>query len=54
MMIFSLVVRHTSIRTVLSLVTYFDKKLEKMDVKITFLHGELKETFYMVQPEGIP
>ena len=54
MIIFSLVVRHTSIRTVLSLVTYFDMKLEKMDVKITFLHGELKETFYMVQTEGIP
>ena len=23
-----------------------------MDVKTTFLHGELKETIYMVQPEG--
>ena len=41
-------VRHTSTRTVLSLVVYFDMKLEKMDVKTNFLHGELEETVYMV------
>ena len=52
MRFFSLVVRHTSIRTVLSLVAYFDMELEQMDVKTTFLHGELEETIYMVQPEG--
>ena len=40
-------VRHTSIKTVLSLVAYFD-----MDVKTTFLRGELEETVNMVQPEG--
>ena len=45
-------VRHTSIRTVLSLVAYFDMELEQMDVKIAFFHGELKDTIYMVQPEG--
>ena len=48
--ILSLVVRHTFIRTMLSLVAYFDKELEQMDVKTTFLHGELEETIYMVQP----
>ena len=45
-------VRHTSIKTVLSLVTYFDMELEQMDVKTAFLHGELEETIYRVQLEG--
>ena len=36
----------------LSLVEYFDMKFEQMDVKTTFLHCELEETVYMVQPEG--
>ena len=42
-------VRHTSIRTMLSLVVYFHMELEQMDVKTNFLHGELEETVYMVQ-----
>ena len=46
--IFSPVVKHTSIITMLSLVAYFDMELEKMDIKTTFLHGELEETVYMV------
>ena len=45
-------VRHTSIRTVLGLVAHFDMQLEQMDVKTTFLHGDLEELVYMVQPEG--
>ena len=49
---FSSMVRHTSIRIVLSLVAYFDMELEQMDVKTAFLHGELEEIVYMVQPEG--
>ena len=52
MTFFSPVVRHTSIRTVLSLVSYFDMELEQMDVKKAFIHGELDEAVYMVQPEG--
>ena len=36
----------------LSLGAYFDMELEQMDVKTTFLHGELEETVYMVQPKG--
>ena len=50
--IFSPMIRHASIRTMLSLVVHFDMELEQMDVKTTFLHGELEETMYMVQLEG--
>jgi hypothetical protein len=45
--IFSPVVRHTSIRTVLALVAHYDMALEQMDVKIAFLHGDLEEQIYM-------
>jgi len=34
------------------MVTQIDIKLEQMDVKITFLHSELDERIYMMQPEG--
>ena len=50
--IFSPVVRHTSIRPVLALVATWDLHLEQMDVKTTFLHGDLEEQIYMQQPEG--
>ena len=50
--VFSLLVKHSSIRVLLSLVPYENLELEQMDVKITFLHGELKETIYMQQPQG--
>ena len=50
--IFSPMVKHTSIRTVLGLVAHFDMQLEQMDVKIAFLHGDLEELVYMVQPIG--
>ena len=50
--IFSPVVRHTSIRTVLGLVAHFDMQLEQVDVKTSFLHGDLEDLVYMVQPEG--
>jgi hypothetical protein len=44
-------VRHTSIIVVLALVTHYDMALEQMDVKTTFLHGDL-EQIYIKQPEG--
>ena len=50
--IFSPMIRHTSIRTMLSLVAHFDMELEQMDVKTTFFHGVLEETVYMVHPKG--
>jgi hypothetical protein len=46
------VVRHTSIKAVLALVAHYDMALEQMDVKTTFLHGDLEEQIYMEQPEG--
>jgi Reverse transcriptase (RNA-dependent DNA polymerase) len=50
--IFSPVVKMTSIRVVLGLVAGLDLELEQLDVKIAFLHGDLEEEIYMVQPEG--
>ena len=49
--VFSLVVKHTSIRVLLSMVAWFDLQLEQLDVKITFLHDELEEQIFMHQPE---
>ena len=50
--IFSPVVKHTSILVLLSLVAHGDLELEQLDVKTTFLHGDLDEEIYMYQPEG--
>ncbi|KAI3727128.1 hypothetical protein L1987_66937 [Smallanthus sonchifolius] len=50
--IFSPVVKHTSIRIMLSMVAVLDLELEQMDVKTTFLHGYLDEQIYMSQPKG--
>ncbi|GKB55913.1 retrotransposon protein, putative, ty1-copia subclass [Tanacetum coccineum] len=45
-------VRHTSIQVILALTTYKDYELEELDVKTTFLHGNLEEVIYMRQPPG--
>jgi len=45
-------VKHCSIRIILGLINQYDLELEQLDVKIVFLHGNLKETIYMNQPEG--
>ncbi|CAN1285750.1 Retrovirus-related Pol polyprotein from transposon TNT 1-94, partial [Linum perenne] len=50
--IFSPVVKHSSIRILLALVAQFDLKLEQLDVKTAFLHGDLEEEIYMAQPDG--
>lgn len=50
--IFSPVVKHVSIRLLLSVVVNFDMELEQLDVKTAFLHGTLDEEIYMNQPEG--
>ena len=50
--IFSLVAKAASIRLLLYVVVAFDFDVEQMDVKTTFLHGDLEEEIYMKQPEG--
>ena len=41
-----------SFRIIMTLVAHFDMELHQMDVKTTFLNGDLKEEIYMKQPEG--
>ncbi|GJT23082.1 retrovirus-related pol polyprotein from transposon TNT 1-94 [Tanacetum coccineum] len=50
--IFSLVVKMTTIKLVMSIVASEDLHLEQLDVKTAFLHGDLDEDIYMTQPEG--
>lgn len=50
--VFSLIVRHASIKIIFSLATVNKMHLEQMDVKIIFLCGELQEEVIMTQPEG--
>ena len=50
--VFSPMVKHSSIRILLAIVSTFDLELEQLDVKTAFLHGELEEQIYMSQPEG--
>jgi hypothetical protein len=45
--IFSPIVKMTSIRIILSLVAVEDLHLEQLDVKTTFLHGDMEEEIYM-------
>ena len=46
--IFSHVVKHTTIRSVLSIVATENLHLEELDVKTAFLHGDLEEDIYML------
>nr|GEW86253.1 retrovirus-related Pol polyprotein from transposon TNT 1-94 [Tanacetum cinerariifolium] len=50
--VFSPIVRHTSIRVLLSIIAIQNLKLEQLDVKTIFLHGHLEEEIYVEQPEG--
>lgn len=50
--IFSPVVKYTSIRILLSIVSQYDFELEQLDVKTAFLHGNLDEKIFMSQPKG--
>jgi hypothetical protein len=49
---FSHVVKMTSIRTILSLVVVEYLHLEQLELKTSFLHGDLEEEIYMQQPQG--
>ena len=50
--VFTLVVKHVSIRIMFSLVANYDFDLEQLDVKTAFLYGTLDEEIFMAQPEG--
>lgn len=50
--VFAPVVKHVSIRLMLSLVVNEDLQLEKLHVKTAFLNGTLDEEICMEQPEG--
>jgi hypothetical protein len=49
---FTLVSRYTSIRMIISLIASMGWRLHQMDVKTTFLNGEIKEEVYIEQPYG--
>jgi hypothetical protein len=44
--------KNDSFRIIKALVAYFDLELHQMDMKTTFLNGDLKEEVYMKQPKG--
>ena len=45
--IFPLVVKMTSIQTILSMAANMNLEIEQLDVKTKFMHGELEEEIYM-------
>jgi hypothetical protein len=49
---FSHVSTKDSFRIIMALVAHFDLELHKMDVKTSFLNGELVENVFMAQPKG--
>ena len=50
---FSLFARYTSIRTIIALAASMGWRLHQMDVKTTFLNGEIGEEIYIEQPDGL-
>ena len=49
---FALVAKFTTIRCVVALGVALDLEMHQMDVKTTFLNGDLEEDIYMEQPSG--
>ena len=50
---FSPISKKDSLQIIMALVAHFDFDLHQMDVKMTFLNGNLEEEVYMKQPEGL-
>ena len=46
------VLKKDSFRIFLALIVHYDLELYQMDVKTTFLNGNLDENIYMRQPKG--
>ena len=42
-----------SLRITMAIVVHFDLELHQMDVRTTFLNGDLVEDVYMSQPTGL-
>ena len=49
---FSPVAMLKSIQIILAIAAYFDYEIWQMDVKTSFINGNLTEDVYMMQPEG--
>ena len=49
---FSLVSKKDSPRIIIVLLAQYDLELHQMDVKTTFLNGDMEKDIYMNQPEG--
>ena len=49
---FSPILKKDSLQIIMALVAHFDVELHQMDVKITFLNGDLEKEVYMKQLEG--
>ena len=49
---FSPITRITSIRLLIAIAAIFDLKIHQMNVKTSFLDGDLEDEIYMDQPEG--
>ena len=41
-----------SFRIIIALVAHYDLELHQMDIKTTFLNGDLEENVYIAQPKG--
>eukprot|EP00253_Pinus_taeda_P019588 PITA_19588 len=51
---FSPLSKKESLHVIMALVAHFDLELQQINVKTTFLNGDLEEEVYMKQPEGFP
>ena len=49
---FSPVIKHATIRLVISIAVTYKWPIKQLDVQNTFLHGDLHENVFMIQPQG--